>query len=108
MSRSLTVFCKTITEPEHNANFEFNTKDQTWQLFQNKVVMMKTTKGTYQYIGMGQNQLCVLLKLDGKTRVGDIRGGFIAETAQEGETGTGHADETGISYNWTAGKAIET
>lgn len=107
MSRSLTVLAKTISDHPHTAGFEFNTGTKTWTLSGPGADMMKTRKGTYKYIGAGQDQLCLLLKEDGSTRVGDMRGGFIAETVPEGSTGTGNADETGSAFTWTADKSVD-
>lgn len=107
MSRSLTVLLKTIESTPHSAGFEFNTKERTWLIVGPAANIFTTKKGKYTYIGVGTSRLCVLQKMDGTSRVGDMRGGFDAETAVEGQVGTGNSDESGTAFNWTADKAVD-
>ena len=108
MSRSLTVLLKTIETTPRFAGFEFNTGDRTWTIAGPSAATIFTTKkGKYVYIGLGAERLCVLQKMDGISRVGDLRGGFDAEAAAQGQTGTGNCDESGTSFNWTADKSVD-
>ena len=107
MSRSLSVLIKTIETKPRSAGFEFNTRDRTWLLTGPASDIAPTRQGKYAYIGSGDARLCLLHKMDGRSRVGDLRGGFSAETVAEGATGTGHLDEAGMAFNWTADKSIE-
>ncbi len=107
MSRSLTVLLKTIETIPRHAGFEINTKDGTWFIVGSGADILTTKRGKYTYIGLGQDKLFVLQKMDGFTRVGDIRGGFDADTTKEGAEGTGNADESGTVFTWRADKAVE-
>jgi hypothetical protein len=106
MGRSLTVLLKTIESTPHSAGFEFNTNDETWLIAGPAAGIFTTKKGKYAYIGVGAARLCVLQKMDGHTRVGDLRGGFDAESGTAGQNGTGHSDESGTAFNWTIDKAV--
>lgn len=107
MSRSLTVLLTTIEANPHHAGIEINTKDRTWVVGGPAANIFTTKKGTYSQIGFGDEKLLVLQKPADISRVGDLRGGFDADTTPEGATGTGMADESGTSFTWKADKSID-
>lgn len=108
LSRSLTVMLVTHDAVARHVGLEINTRDKTWLATGPSAASVFTTlRGSYVHIGVGAEKLLVLKKPGTLGRAGDLRGGFDADTVREGATGSGIADETGTTFTWTAGKAVD-